>query len=65
MRHEETEPEPPYTGPFVVIRPVGIDWTVGIEPALPTGQGAARTYSSKHEAFGADRAKKSSRTDSI
>lgn len=53
MPPDESEPLPAYTGPYVVIRPDGLDYIVGIEPA--TGEGTARTYSSKHEAFGAAR----------
>lgn len=55
MPLEEPEPLPPYTGPYVVIRLEGLSYTVGIEPMLPTGGGEPRTYSSKHEAFGAAR----------
>jgi hypothetical protein len=56
MRHDrEAEPEPPYDGPFCVIRPVGLTYTVAIEPLLASGEGSPRTYGSKHEAFGAAR----------
>lgn len=44
-----------YAGPFVCIRPVGLDYEVSIIPALPTGEGEPRTYGSKIEAFGAAR----------
>lgn len=54
MPLEEGEPSSPYTGAYVVIRPVGMAWSVGIEPA-PSDEGETRTYSSKHEAFGAAR----------
>ena len=56
MRPDEEEPHPRYSGPFVCIRPAGdLEWTVSIEPILPTGEGEPRTYASKHEAFGAAR----------
>lgn len=49
------EPRPRYSGPFVVIRPDGLDYIVGVEPVLPNGEGQPRAFSSKHEAFGAAR----------
>ncbi len=56
MRHDrEGVPEPPYDGPFCVIRPNGLTYTVAIEPAPLTGEGSPQTYGSKHEAFGAAR----------
>lgn len=49
--------QPPYDGPFVVIAPEGLTYTVKIEPSpLPSGDGEPRTYGSKHEAFGAAQA---------
>lgn len=53
MRHDEPEPLPPWTGPYVVIRPEGLTWTVSIEPIPETGVGAPRTYSCKNQAFAA------------
>lgn len=53
MRREGEEPEPPYTGPFVTIRPEGTAYTVAVEPTLPTGGGSPRIYGSKIEAFSA------------
>lgn len=42
-----------HSGSFVVLRPVdGEAYQVAIEPPLPTGEGEARSYSSKHEAWG-------------
>lgn len=56
MRHDrEEEPEPPYSGAFVVIEPEGHCYRVETRPLLPTGEGSPRTYGSKHEAFGAAR----------
>lgn len=55
MRHDHTAPEPQYNGPYVVITPVGLAYTVSIEPVLAAGEGAPRTFNSKHEAFGAAR----------
>ena len=56
MRHDRDEkPEPPYTGPYVVIEPVGLAYQVETRPVLPNGEGSPRSYSSKHEAFGAAR----------
>lgn len=52
---EEEEPRPRYTGPFVVIRPDGLDYVVAVEPVLPNGEGQPRTFASKHDAFGAAR----------
>lgn len=49
------EPRPRYSGPFVCIRPLGLDYEVSIIPVLPTGEGEPRTYGSKIEAFGAAR----------
>ena len=46
---------PLYNGPYVTVRPVGIEWMVAIEPAPKTGAGEPRTFGSKHEAFGAAR----------
>lgn len=47
------EPEPPYSGPFVILRPCadGLTYSVSIEPVLATGEGAPRTFDSKHEAW--------------
>lgn len=57
MRHNrDEEPEPSYSGPFVVIEPVGQDYRVETRPLLPSGEGSPRTFGSKHEAFGAARA---------
>ena len=53
--HAEHDEEPIYTGPFCVIRPEGLSYTVAIEPPLRCGTGSPRTYASKHEAFGAAR----------
>jgi hypothetical protein len=55
VRPDEEPPLPRYAGPFVTIRPHGLDYTVAIEPVLASGEGAPRTYGSKHEAFGAAR----------
>lgn len=55
--HEGDSEEPPYTGPFVVIAPKDLSYTVAIEPGpLPCGAGSPRTYASKSEAFGEARA---------
>ena len=57
MWRDEEPPEPPYSGPFVVIAPEGLSYTVAIEPGpLPCGAGSPRTYASKSEAFGEARA---------
>ena len=56
MPPDETERQPAYTGPFVVIRPTGADYTVAIEPVLPTRAGEPQAFGSKHEAWGAARA---------
>lgn len=45
-----------YSGPFVTIRPDGMEYIVAIEPTLPTGEGKPRAFGSKHEAFGAAQA---------
>lgn len=57
MLPEDGDEEPPYSGPYCVIRPeAGLSYSVAIEPPLPCGAGSPRTYGSKHEAFGAARA---------
>ena len=55
MPPDGDDTEPPYSGPFVVIAPKGLSYSVAIEPPLPCGAGSPRTYGSKHEAFGAAR----------
>ena len=52
---DDDVPEPPYSGPIVVIEPEGRNYRVETRPVLPTGEGSPRTYGSKHEAFGAAR----------
>jgi len=49
------EEVPPYTGPFVTLRPVGLTYSVAIEPRLPTGDGEPRSFDCKHTAWGAAR----------
>jgi hypothetical protein len=55
MPPDEEEPRSRYDGPFVVIRPEGLDYIVAVEPVLPTGEGEPRTFATKHDAFGAAR----------
>ena len=44
---------PIHRGSYVVLRPIGDEiYQVAVEPPLPTGVGAARSYGSKHEAWG-------------
>ena len=43
----------PYDGPYVCIRPDGPAYTVMIDPPLPTGEGVARSFGSKVEAWSA------------
>lgn len=53
MRHDDTDPFPPYAGSFAVIRPDGPLYVVSIEPLHSTGAGEPLAYGSKHEAWGA------------
>lgn len=51
MRHDDTAPEPPYTGPWVKFDGDGLTYSAWIEPPLPTGEGSARTFGSKCEGW--------------
>lgn len=46
---------PEHSGSFVILRADGFAYLVTIEPPLPTGEGAPRSYGSKNEAWVAAR----------
>ncbi|BDI60753.1 hypothetical protein MACH05_13130 [Qipengyuania nanhaisediminis] len=45
--------EPPFSGRFVIIEPVGQSYRVETRPALPSGVGSPSTFGLRHEEFGA------------
>lgn len=53
---DDDVPEPPYSGPIVVIEPEGRHYRVETRPVMPTGEGSPRLYGSKTEAFSAAQA---------
>lgn len=52
MVHDPHHYGPGFAGSFVILRPEGDCYTVEIDPRLPTGEGTARSFGSKHEAWG-------------
>ena len=47
MLPDEHDTEPPYAGPYCVLRREEPFYTVAIEPPMPCGDGALQTYASK------------------
>lgn len=52
MRPDPHDYGPLHGGSFVVLRSEGDTYRVAVEPSLQTGEGAARSYVSKHDAWG-------------
>lgn len=52
MAHDPHDYGPEFSGSFVILRPVGDCYLVEIAPPPPSGEGAARSFGSKHEAWG-------------
>lgn len=55
MLPEPEDEGPPYTGSFVVLRPIGLEYVVTVEPPLAGRPTPPRTYADKHSAWGAAR----------
>ncbi len=51
MPHDPHDYGPEWDGPYVTLRPVDGGWSVAIEPPPATGEGAARTFGCKSQAW--------------